>query len=345
MGSSHARAYHAMPEFDVIGVVSRRPATRETLSRELGGVPDFDDYFTALTATTPDVVSINTYPDTHAPFAMAAIEAGCHVFCEKPIATTLADAEAVVHAAGARAVKMVVGYILRVHPAWMRFTEIARTLGKPLVMRMNLNQQSQGAAWRTHQRIMESMSPIVDCGVHYLDVMCQMTGAAPVRVSAVGARLAGDLPDGMYNYGQLQVVFADGSVGWYESGWGPMMSEVAFFVKDVIGPRGSVSIVKQSGDAGSDGGSDDLESHTRTSSLRVHHSALDDNDSFARRDDIISTDDEPSHQELCHREQAYLLRAIKQDLDLTDHLQDAINSLRVVLAADDSVRLGRTIDL
>jgi len=189
------------------------------------------------------------------------------------------------------------------------------------------------------------MSPIVDCGVHYLDVMCQMTGAAPVRVSAVGARLAGDLPDGMYNYGQLQVVFADGSVGWYESGWGPMMSEVAFFVKDVIGPRGSVSIVKQSGDAGSDGGSDDLESHTRTSSLRVHHSALDDNDSFARRDDIISTDDEPSHQELCHREQAYLLRAIQQDLDLTDHLQDAINSLRVVLAADDSVRLGRTIDL
>jgi len=345
MGSSHARAYHAMPEFDVIGVVSRRPATREALSRELGGVPAFDDYFTALTATTPDVVSINTYPDTHAPFAMAAIEAGCHVFCEKPIATTLADAEVVVHAAGARAVKMVVGYILRVHPAWMRFTEIARTLGKPLVMRMNLNQQSQGAAWRTHQRIMESMSPIVDCGVHYLDVMCQMTGAAPVRVSAVGARLAGDLPDGMYNYGQLQVVFADGSVGWYESGWGPMMSEVAFFVKDVIGPRGSVSIVKQSGDAGSDGGSDDLESHTRTSSLRVHHSALDDNDSFARRDDIISTDDEPSHQELCHREQAYLLRAIKQDLDLTDHLQDAINSLRVVLAADDSVRLGRTIDL
>ena len=218
MGSSHARAYHAMPEFDVIGVVSRRPATREALSRELGGVPAFDDYFTALTATTPDVVSINTYPDTHAPFAMAAIEAGCHVFCEKPIATTLADAEVVVHAAGARAVKMVVGYILRVHPAWMRFTEIARTLGKPLVMRMNLNQQSQGAAWRTHQRIMESMSPIVDCGVHYLDVMCQMTGAAPVRVSAVGARLAGDLPDGMYNYGQLQVVFADGSVGWYESG-------------------------------------------------------------------------------------------------------------------------------
>ena len=46
----------------------------------------------------------------------------------------------------------------------------------------------------------------------------------------------------MYNYGQLQVTFEDGSVGWYEAGWGPMMSETAFFVKDVIGPRGCVSL-------------------------------------------------------------------------------------------------------
>ena len=42
-----------------------------------------------------------------------------------------------------------IGYILRVHPAWMKFIEMARTLGKPLVMRMNLNQQSHGAAWDT----------------------------------------------------------------------------------------------------------------------------------------------------------------------------------------------------
>ncbi len=85
--------------------------------------------------------------------------------------------------------KLVIGYILRVHPAWTRFIELARTLGKPLVMRMNLNQQSHGAAWTLHRNLMDSMSPIVDCGVHYVDVMCQMTGARPVSVSAVGARL------------------------------------------------------------------------------------------------------------------------------------------------------------
>ena len=64
-------------------------------------------------------------------------------------------------------------------------------------------------------------------------------GAASRR----GAQLTDDRPPVMYNYGHLEVAFDDGSVGWYEAGWGPMISETAFFVKDVIGPKGSVSIV------------------------------------------------------------------------------------------------------
>ncbi|HUL79444.1 MAG TPA: Gfo/Idh/MocA family oxidoreductase, partial [Vicinamibacteria bacterium] len=44
MGASHARAYHRMPEFQVVGVVSRGPASRRALSTELGGVPEFGDY-------------------------------------------------------------------------------------------------------------------------------------------------------------------------------------------------------------------------------------------------------------------------------------------------------------
>ena len=47
MGASHARAYHKMPEFEIAGLVSRGPATREALSRELGGLPEFSDYYDA----------------------------------------------------------------------------------------------------------------------------------------------------------------------------------------------------------------------------------------------------------------------------------------------------------
>jgi predicted dehydrogenase len=343
MGSSHAKAYHADPGFELVGLVDRAPSARQSLASALGGVAEFDDYDRALAATRPDCVAVCTYPDTHAALTLQAFAAGCHVFVEKPVATTVAEAGQVVAEATRAGRKLVVGYILRHHPSWLKFIELAQSLGTPLVMRMNLNQQSSGALWATHRNLLESMSPIVDCGVHYVDVMCLMTRSRPVRVSAIGARLADDIAAGMYNYGQLQVVFADGSVGWYEAGWGPMMSETAFFVKDVVGPKGCVSIVAKT--AGGEKKSSDIDSHTKTESLLLHHAALRADGTFEKADEIIDLTDEPDHQELCAREQRYFRRAIAEDLDLADHMGDAVNSLRIVLAADESMRTGRTIEL
>lgn len=343
MGISHAKAYHAMDGFEIVGVVSRGEASRRNLLDTLGAeYPQFSNYEEALAETKPDAVSINTYPDTHADFTKKAFAAGCHVFLEKPIAETVEEAQAIVDAAKAANRKLVIGYILRVHPTWARFIEVANDLGRPLVMRMNLNQQSSGEMWHTHRQLMNSMSPIVDCGVHYVDVMCQMTRSKPLRVSAIGARLTDDLVEGMYNYGQLQVTFEDGSVGWYEAGWGPMMSETAFFVKDVVGPKGCVSIA---GVKEGETESDDIDSHSKAASLKLHHAELDENDQFKKPDEIIDCADEPDHDGLCAREQEVFLNAIVNDIDLSDHMEDAINSLRIVLAADESFKTGKTVEL
>ncbi|MCX7348370.1 MAG: Gfo/Idh/MocA family oxidoreductase, partial [Alphaproteobacteria bacterium] len=314
---------------------------REDLTAEFPGVPKFNDFAEALAAVKPDAVSINTWPDTHAAFARMALEAGAHVFIEKPLADTVAEAEQIAALARHKGLKLVIGYILRVHPSWVKFVEVGRSLGKPLVMRMNLNQQSSGAQWQVHRHLMNSISPIVDCGVHYVDVMCQVTGAKPVSVHAVGARLTSEIDAKMYNYGHLHVTFDDGSVGWYEAGWGPMMSETAFFVKDMIGPRGSVSIAMEEFKTQSA----DVDSHTKTSALRVHHALLNAEGGFARPDDIIRMDDEPGHQELCRREQLLFLDAIRNNRDMDAHVHDAINSLRIVLAADHSVRTGEVVRL
>jgi predicted dehydrogenase len=342
MGRSHASAYARIPGFAIAGCCSRGIGRLE-LPPELAEAPRFTSFEEALARTHPDIVSINTWPDTHARFAIRAMEAGAHVFLEKPIAETVADGQHVVDTAARTRRKLVIGYILRHHPSWIRFIEIARTLGTPLVFRMNLNQQSSGAQWETHRRLLDSLSPIVDCGVHYVDVWCQITTAAPTAVHAVGARLAAGLRDGMYNYGHLHVTFDDGSVGWYEAGWGPMMSETAYFVKDAIGPKGSVSIVLASGVASVR--SDDINAHTQTNELLLHHAALAPDGSFARPDERLSTADEPSHDDLCEREQRFLLRAIDEDLDLTAHMHDAVRSLRIVLGADESVRTGRVVAL
>jgi predicted homoserine dehydrogenase-like protein len=61
MGSAHARAYHEMAEFDIVGVASRGPESQHRLSQELGGLPECDNFEKALDATRPDAVSINTY--------------------------------------------------------------------------------------------------------------------------------------------------------------------------------------------------------------------------------------------------------------------------------------------
>jgi predicted dehydrogenase len=340
MGSSHARAYQQLEDFEIVGLVSRTPGSRNKLADELGGLPTFADFESALKSTRPDAVSINTYPDTHAAYIRQSLVSGAHVFVEKPLALTVKEARELVALAKHHERKLVIGYILRVHPTWAKFVSVARTLGKPLVMRMNLNQQSSAEKWYTHKQLMHSMSPIVDCGVHYVDIMCLMTGAAPVSVSAIGARLTEEIDPEMYNYGQLQVRFTEGSVGWYEAGWGPMMSETAFFVKDVIGPKGCVSIVESSNVL-----SDNVEGHTKTNGLLLHHAQLDAEGKFTKQDELITTLEEPDHDGLCLLEQQFFCNAIQNNTDLTNHMNDAIHSLQIVIAADESFRTGKTIML
>jgi predicted dehydrogenase len=348
MGASHAKAYHRLDGFEIVGLASRSLLKRKDLPAELASYPRFADFGEALAKTRPDAVSINTWPNTHADFALKAMEAGAHVFMEKPIATNVEDAEKVVAMAKAKNRKLVLGYILRVHPSWMKFIEVGRTLGKPLVMRLNLNQQSSGAAWSWHKNLIDSLIPIVDCGVHYVDVMCQLTGARPVRVHGIGAKLWAEAA--RQNYGHLHVTFDDGSVGWYEAGWGPMMSEIAYFVKDVVGPKGAVSIVvPQEGqkDASTEKVSDsaDIDQHTKTNAIKIHHAEVDANKNFARRDELLVMDDEPDHQALCDREQEHFLRAIRENLDLAESMAAAVDSLRIVLAAEESIKLGRAVEL
>ena len=153
----------------------------------------------------------------------------------------------------------------------------------------------------------------------------------------MGLRLSDEIAPDMYNYGHLQVLFDDGSVGWYEAGWGPMMSETAFFVKDVISPERLR-----------------LDRHGRGREVGRHrhpHQDLDDPRAPRRDwrgrhasptpDEMLSMAGEPGHQELCDREQAFVLKAIREDLDLTATWTTRCNRSRVCLAADESVRTGQ----
>jgi predicted dehydrogenase len=343
MGGSHARGYAALPGYQIAGfVVAKNVERAKSFAQELKlDVPVYTDYYKAMAELKPEVVSINTYVDSHAPYSIHAMRQGCHVFMEKPIAKTVKEAEEVHRVFRQTRRKLVIGYILRVHPAWMKFIELTKTLGKPLIMRMNLNQQSYGKEWALHKTFIAKMPPLVDCGVHYVDAMCQMTRARPVLVQGMAARVSEEIDADKHNYGMLQVVFEDKSVGWYEVGWGPMMSKSAFFVKDVIGPRGCVSIDKDTSNVDPS----DVSKHADVDGIIVHSSAADATGYAAKKDEFLRLADSPDHNELCKREQEYLYRAITEDLDLTDFVADAVNSLKVCFAAVKSYQTGKAVRL
>ena len=125
------------------------------------------------------------------------------------------------------------------------------------------------------------------------------------------------------------------------------MSETAFFVKDIVGPKGSVSLVplEQAREGADLSASADIDKHTKTDAIRLHHAEVGADKTFTTPDEIFSMEDEPGHQELCDREQDFFLRAIREDLDLTESMDAAVSSLRIVLAAEESIATEQVVRL
>jgi predicted dehydrogenase len=324
MGSHHALAYHHMPAIEICGIVSNEGSNASDLPGPLRGYPFFADYFSALAETCPDAVSINTYPDTHAVYAQAALAAGHHVFVEKPLACNLDDAQAVVNAAERANRKLLVGYILRHHPVYRRLVFLARRLRGPFAMRMNLNKPSFGRNWEKHKKILTSLSPLVDSGVHYIDLMKQITGLSPTQIYAAGTRLWEGLSPGNYDYGQLTMTFEDGSVGWFESGWGPTAPKTGA-VKEICTGRGSICLLEPGIPA----------PNTQTGESEFTLQSF-----LPGRPPSLEKHPRPRLETLCRLEQEFFLDAIINDKDLAGHHADALESLGTALAADQIIRLS-----
>ncbi|HCK71488.1 MAG TPA: oxidoreductase, partial [Planctomycetaceae bacterium] len=165
MGSLHAKAYAQIEGVRNVGIVTRSMASSESLAEELGGdIPRFTDFEEALEQTQPDAVAISTYTDSHYHYVSTSLKRGLDVFVEKPLAETIEECQELFDLANEVNKKLYVGYILMTHPSWNKFIDVSHELGKPLAMRMNLNQQAKGDFYDTLHNIMQVQSPIVDCG-------------------------------------------------------------------------------------------------------------------------------------------------------------------------------------
>lgn len=153
--------------------------------------PAFDDYRRMLREARPDVVIVSTRLDRIAPIAIDAARAGCHLLCEKPLATTHADLAALRQAVargGVRCAAMLPG---RSHPAMLATRQriAAGEIGEVLLANARKSYQwGSRPAWFGERQTYGGTIPWI--GIHALDFIHSTTGLTFTRVAAMHANRA-----------------------------------------------------------------------------------------------------------------------------------------------------------
>lgn len=203
MGAAHSQGWRTAPRFfdlpaePVMAVIVGRDAARvEDARRRFGWQRAETDWRAVIEDPEIDVIDICTPGDSHAEIAIAALDAGKHVLCEKPLANTVAEAEAMTAAAeraAARGVRSMVGFSYRRVPA-IGFAKSLVDEGRLGVIRQVralylqdwLRDEDGPMTWRLDKASAGSGS-LGDIGAHAVDLVEHLTGS---RLSEVSGTLA-----------------------------------------------------------------------------------------------------------------------------------------------------------
>ena len=216
IGTIHGLASLEAAGVRVRSVWSRALPSAERLAGRLGARAVAD---AAEIAADPDVdaVLVATPTHLHAEGALAAIAAGKHVLCEKPLARDLASAERIVSAAEGAGVRLLVGHVVRFFPEFVRLREAVRAgeVGNPAVVRMSrLASFPHGSAeWHADRAF--SGGVVLDMAIHDLDWLLWTLGPA----TRVYARGLDERAPRMLDYALITVRLASGAIAHVESSW------------------------------------------------------------------------------------------------------------------------------
>ena len=213
-GRMHAGAIARVPGLSLAAVMCGSDASARAAAAELPGVAVYRDLAALLDDRSVDLVDIVVPNHLHAAMAVAALDAGKHVLLEKPMATTLADAERVVAAAERSRCYLGVGLELHVSRQWARVRELIAegAIGRLRYANLTLFRRPfrpGSGNWRvTSDRV---GSWILEEPIHYIDLLLWYfrERGLPVEVSADG--VPSPLGAGMYDAFTCTLRFADGA--------------------------------------------------------------------------------------------------------------------------------------
>jgi len=161
---SHASAMAAIPEIDVVAACDIAPAARDRFMNQWGGrwpgLRLYDDYRTLLERERPELVSVVTPDNLHTAPVLAAIEFGARaIFCEKPLATSLAEADQIIAAAASSGVTICVDYTRRWMPDFVEARRLARSgaIGRLSQIVLHLG-GPRAMLWRNHTHAIDLLN-------------------------------------------------------------------------------------------------------------------------------------------------------------------------------------------
>jgi len=218
ISDSHLQAYAANPQVKLVAVCDLNPErARQTASKyEIPGI--YDDYKELLADPNIHAVSICTWNNSHAEISIAALHAGKHVLCEKPLCKTVDEALAVQKAVEETGLILQVGYVRR-HAANIevlkRFID-AGDLGELYYAKASLIRRlgNPGGWFADVER--SGGGPLIDIGVHVIDLCWYLMGKPKVvSVSGNTYRKLGNRSN-VENYAYYQAADFDPSVNTVE---------------------------------------------------------------------------------------------------------------------------------
>ncbi|WP_336338328.1 Gfo/Idh/MocA family protein [Haloarcula brevis] len=175
----HIPAFTSHPDTRVVAVAERDADRRAAVEREQA-IPGYDDAAAMLSAHELDVVSICTPPSTHEEIFLTAVEAGCHVLCEKPLALTADSARRMADAAAAAGVVTQVGYLHRYYRNYDRALELLSNdlLGEVVEVTVAHHSAPPSAGWY-YDPDLSGGGVARDLFPHTLDVLLEVFDAPP----------------------------------------------------------------------------------------------------------------------------------------------------------------------
>jgi predicted dehydrogenase len=238
IAGEHVRAYAVTQGVRVVAVADPVVSKAEQLGAVVGAaaVPDLE----AVLAAGVDVVSVCTPPLTHCELAVRALEAGCSVLCEKPIARTLSDARRIIEVARSATGILMVGQVSRFEPDHAAAKAVVDSGQLGAVQMVSHSMTTAMPGWSEggwFGDVVQSGGPLFDLGVHSFDYLAWVTGGTPVRVNAVGS----DTPAGASSYALATVRHDNGAMGTVESSWAHPASHGFVLRAEIVGTEGRLS--------------------------------------------------------------------------------------------------------